>query len=249
MLVGLRRAYQALRQEDHPRWWQYPLEPLSPSPINVKYECNASLGKPSIGNCEAALFELVQSGNVVLDPAVGPIIYTAGKSGCFILMYFLTIVINTGNCAIAMDANEKHVTTWAMLRNVIETLLVTCLSGPLSGSIGGTAISQPLPGRGRRQSREKAIFPPTFEVAVYLQEPFNGFADQTCAWGVVSSHEGDVRQCPATAASFRPPERNLGSNITIGENISNAGPLDVLGNLTVDFSAGLLQRLLPRHFR
>ena len=57
--------------------------------------------------------------------------------------------------------------------------------------------------------------PSTFEIAIYLQDTFNGPADGTCAWGVVSSHEGDIRNCPAGRASpSRPPERGLSSNLT-----------------------------------
>ena len=69
----------------------------------------------------------------------------------------------------------------------------------------------------------QVAFPPTFEIAVYLQPPFNGPADTTCPWGVVASHRGDVRQCPASAAPIRPPERNLGTNATIAG--SSMGPI------------------------
>ena len=61
-------------------------------------------------------------------------------------------------------------------------------------------------------------FPPTFEIAVYLQPPFTGPADTTCSWGVVASHRGDVRQCPEKATPIRPPERRLGTNATIAGN-------------------------------
>ena len=68
------------------------------------------------------------------------------------------------------------------------------------------------------QASKRSILPDTFEVAVYLQRAFSGQADQTCAWGVVSSHQGDIRQCPASTGPLRPPERMLGNNITIEAN-------------------------------
>lgn len=69
----------------------------------------------------------------------------------------------------------------------------------------------------------RVAFPPTFEIAVYLQPPFNGPADATCPWGVVASHQGDVRQCPASPTPIRPPERNLGVNATVARNTT--GPI------------------------
>ena len=155
---------------------------------------------------------------------------------------------NPGNCAIAVGANERHSATWDMLRSVAETLIATCISNPTSGVFGGTAISQTIRGRrrrlylGRRQTGNicfpstyagkglkkiletvQVAFPPTFEIAVYLQPRFNGPADATCAWGVVASHQGDVRHCPASAPPIRPPERNLGANATITGNTT--GPI------------------------
>ena len=131
-----------------------------------------------------------------------------------------------------------------MLRSVAETLIATCISNPSSGSLGGTAVSQTIHSRkrttyvGRRQTGKISLhswrpaketeeiskemlqvaFPPTFEIAVYLQPPFRGAADTTCQWGVVASHQGDVRQCPASSAPIRPPERRLGANTTITGN-------------------------------
>lgn len=135
-----------------------------------------------------------------------------------------------------------------MLRSVAETLIATCISNPVSGAFGGTAISQTIRGRrrspylGRRQtgnvlspskSARKGLkenqellqvaFPPTFEIAVYLQPPFSGPADATCSWGVVASHQGDVRQCPEKSTPLRPPERNLGTNATMTGNTT--GPI------------------------
>ena len=79
MLKGLSRNGNYLRSETHPRWWQYPIEPPTPIPINVKYDCDETLGSPSIANCEAALYDLVQSGDVTLDPMSGPIIKVTGE--------------------------------------------------------------------------------------------------------------------------------------------------------------------------
>lgn len=58
--------------------------------------------------------------------------------------------LTPGNCAIAVGANEKHSTTWDMLRSVAETLTATCISRPGSGALGGTAISQAI--RSRRDN-------------------------------------------------------------------------------------------------
>ena len=80
ILKGLETNQNSLLARDHPRWWQYPIEPPTPIPVNVKYTCDETLGSPSTANCEAALYEFVQSGDVTLDPASGPIIKIAGKS-------------------------------------------------------------------------------------------------------------------------------------------------------------------------
>ena len=81
ILKGLEANQNSLRGRDHhPRWWQYPIGPPTPIPINVKYVCDEKLGSPSSGNCEAVLYEFVQSGDVILDPALGPIIKVAGVS-------------------------------------------------------------------------------------------------------------------------------------------------------------------------
>lgn len=78
MLKGLSYSLNSLKSGDHPRWWEYPVEPPTPIPINVKYACDKTLGSPSIANCEAALLGFVQRGSVVLDPMSGPIIKVIG---------------------------------------------------------------------------------------------------------------------------------------------------------------------------
>ena len=66
-------------------------------------------------------------------------------------------------------------------------------------------------------------FPPTFEIAVYLQAATSHPLDQTCAWGVVASHEGDVRQCPIdNSPPARPPERILGQLPSIPNGMAEA---------------------------
>ncbi len=128
-----------------------------------------------------------------------------------------------------------------MLRSVAETIVAQCVSGPLSGKNGGTATSQAAHGRRRRQTGRppesgqypsasnlmdtdslpaQYPFPPTFEIAAYSQSPFSGAPNTTCAWGVVSSHQGDIRQCPAEPPPDRPPERRLGSNATASSNLT-----------------------------
>lgn len=119
-----------------------------------------------------------------------------------------------------------------MLRGVAEILLATCITSPISGSRGGTATSQPIFGRKKRQtgnfnhrafstrSSTKQTFvatsqptlPRSIEIDIYLQDAFHGPANQTCAWGIVSSHQGNVGQCPASnapATPTRPPDRDL----------------------------------------
>ena len=154
ILEGLEANQDALSSPDHPRWWELPAVPPTPIPVNVKYACDATLGAPSIANCEAALYEFIQPGDVILDPVSGPIIRVSGGSSdshadteaisdC---QYF------SGNCAIAVGANERHSTTWDMLRSVTETLIATCISSPRSGTLGGTAISQTIRARKRTSS-------------------------------------------------------------------------------------------------
>ena len=55
-----------------------------------------------------------------------------------VLMVWQTL----GNCAIAVGANEKHSTTWDMLRSVAETLIATCIGSPGSRAVGGTVTGQ-----------------------------------------------------------------------------------------------------------
>lgn len=185
----------------HPRWWEFKLGPETPEPTNVEYDCDAKLGKPGLGGCEILLYEFVREGHVVLDPAKGPLIKTSG------------------NCAIGISSKERQVTSWDILRTVAETLIMTCVASPIATAAGGTAIAKPV--RGRRKRNElfsttpftkrdsaTAFLPSSIEMSVYLQPPFPGPADQTCPWKVAASHEGDVRQCPATSP-FRPPERKL----------------------------------------
>ena len=81
ILKGLEANRNSLRGRDHhSRWWQYPIEDPTPVPINVKYVCDENLGSPSSANCETALYEFVQSGDVIVDPASGPIIKVVGMS-------------------------------------------------------------------------------------------------------------------------------------------------------------------------
>ena len=179
-----------------------------------------------------------------------------------ILIQRPALIVNnvSGNCAIAVGANERHSTTWDMLRSVTETLIATCISSPQLGTLGGTAISQAVRTRkrmgslSRRQTGKtwfhqrllqeternlemlQVAFPPTFEIAVYLQPPFNGPANTTCSWEVVASHQGDVRQCPASSAPIRPPERNLGANTTLTRNSTGQLSLVSLLNQTTGYT-------------
>ena len=49
------------------------------TPINVNYDCDATLGSPNVANCEAAEWTFFESGPVVLDPIAGPIIKIVGE--------------------------------------------------------------------------------------------------------------------------------------------------------------------------
>lgn len=80
MINGLQSSLKSLLELEHSRWWQYPIEPATPIPVNVKYVCDEALGSPSTANCEAALYEFIQSGDVLLDPMSGPIIKVTGES-------------------------------------------------------------------------------------------------------------------------------------------------------------------------
>ncbi len=85
MIKGLQANQDSLTSRDHLRWWQYPIKPPTPIPVNVKYACDSALGSPSTANCEAALYEFVESGDVIIDPVSGPIIKVTGKiqDACF----------------------------------------------------------------------------------------------------------------------------------------------------------------------
>ena len=134
------------------------------------------------------------------------------------------IIRTAGDCAIGVSASAKQTTTWGILRAVAESLLESCISGPapFSGAIGGFAQSVPVVGRRRKRQEDQSsdsVFPESLVLSVYLQQPFEGSPSQTCAWDVASSssHEGDIRQCPAQTGPWRPPERRLGGNETVHE--------------------------------
>ena len=149
------------------------------------------------------------------------------------------IIRTAGNCAIGVSASVKQTTTWGILRAVAESLLESCISSPapLSGAVGGFAQSVPVVGRRRKRQEAESnasVFPESLVLSVYLQQPFDGSPAQTCAWDVASSasHEGDVRQCPARSAPWRPPERRLGSNATY-ETMHEGNLTEVIkGNVT-----------------
>lgn len=154
IIKGLEETLAATLEDPHPRWWEFALQPPTPSPANVKYQCSAALGSPSVGNCEAALYQFVRAETFVsFDPANGPTIVSSGMS-CYSLQSTYHSLTSAGNCAIAIGYNQKATTTWDMLRGVAEMLLATCISnvGPLSGPIGGTAISQAISSKRRRQA-------------------------------------------------------------------------------------------------
>ena len=160
-----------------------------PEPTNVDYSCDAKLGNPAVGSCEAVLYEFLRNnGKVVLDPAAGPVIK------------------QSGNCAIGIASKVRQVVSWEMLRSVAETLIMTCVASPTAAAVGGKAVARPI-----RSGRRRRFLPPFFskrdtatdtlplpvEMSVYLQPSFSGAPYETCPWKVVSSHQGDVRQCPA----------------------------------------------------
>ena len=94
MLNGLEFNRNSLMYRDHPRWWEYPIGPPTPVPINVKYACDEALGRPSVANCEAALYEFVQSGDVMLDPELGPIIKVIGISSSIVLVFRAVLIFD-----------------------------------------------------------------------------------------------------------------------------------------------------------
>ena len=216
----------SLMTYDHPRWWEFNVGPDTPEPTNVKYDCDAKLGKPGLGGCEVLLYEFVRGGPVVLDPAKGPLIKTSG------------------NCAIGISSKERQVTSWDILRTVAETLIMTCVASPIATAAGGTAIAKPIRGRRKRDGlsafpftrRDSAttFLPSSIEMSVYLQPPFPGPADQTCPWKVAASHEGDVRQCPATSP-FDPPRRNLLSDEIV---VHDGSVTETINATTVEISSG-----------
>ena len=93
LLKGLSKNQRSLIFQDHPRWWQYSIEPPTPIPVNVDYACDKTLGSPSTANCEAALYEFVQSGDVVLDPVSGPIIKVSGKTPDFVSVFRAALIL------------------------------------------------------------------------------------------------------------------------------------------------------------
>ncbi|MCJ1483671.1 hypothetical protein MMC06_003839 [Schaereria dolodes] len=189
-ITGLENNSENLLLPEHEgRWWEFPLAlTTSPQP-DINYRCNVTLGSPSIDSCQAALYQFSQRGQVDLDPTGGPILKIAG------------------NCAIVVQANEKYTTTWATLQNVAEALLATCITGPVTGASGGTASSQ-------SSAAGKTQNPNPYNITVYFQDTFSGAPNTTCAWEVVSSRQGDVRNCSAQDPLTPPLEPLLGLNLT-----------------------------------
>ncbi|CAD6588376.1 MAG: hypothetical protein ASARMPRED_003540 [Alectoria sarmentosa] len=191
------------------RWAREQSGPPTPIPVNVKYACEATLGSPSTANCEAALFEFLQSGEVILDPASGPIIKISAP-GLALLAAQPSVRQSVLEEEVNPPAKDRQVRSHSVNIHSKETY--------------------------KSQEMLQVAFPPTFEIAVYLQPPFNGPADATCPWGVVASHQGDVRSCPVNYVPVRPPERNLGMNATLAGNLTgpiiSASSLNVTANYT-----------------
>ena len=205
--------WHALSRADDGRWWELlSLAQVNSTSPSAKFEvtCDASFGNPKVANCASALFELGGSGRVVLDPGAGP------------LYRF------SGDCAIGIESPVHQITTWDAIRHALEDILSTCISNPVTGVIGGFAISHTITSRKPTRRSDVSTEAPSFTVSMYLQEPFNGMPEDTCAWKVVSSHIGDVRQCPAPAGVWRPPERRLGENGT--ESSGQRGGNQTLSN-------------------
>ena len=192
------RYWRSLAKSGGRRWWEgFPLAQAISTSIKSNVTCDASFGSPSLANCASILFELIGSGPVVLDPVAGPLLR------------------KSGNCAIGIESSIHQSTTWGAIRVVVEHLLSTCVRNPVTGAIGGFAISHAArSGKPVRRSEDSDAQASGFTVSMFLQEPFNGMPVDTCAWKVVSSRTGDVRQCPVPASIWRPPARRIGQNGT-----------------------------------
>ena len=80
-IAGLQNTQVNMEAGGSQVWWDNALGSSTPTnsiPSNVVYGCDATLGNPSVPNCEAASFEFFEEGTVVLDPAAGPIIKVVG---------------------------------------------------------------------------------------------------------------------------------------------------------------------------
>ena len=129
--------------EPYLRWWEFPLQSLAPNPPNVRYTCDKVLGSPSRGNCEAALYNMIQSGNVKLDPTSSPRTIASGRfrlSSCVAV----TNVFILANCAISIKAYQTHSIPWDMLRGVAENLVSKCATNSAASLLGGRAMGQPI---------------------------------------------------------------------------------------------------------
>lgn len=179
------------------RWWELlSLLPTSnasttPPAFKTQVTCAPKFGTPSLASCASLLFEVADSGPVVLDPTTGP------------------LNRRSGNCAIGIDASSRVSTTWSAIRELVEALIESCARNPVVGVIGGfavasavTAVSGGKPKVGRRRVEERQA--KSFTVSLYRQDPFRGPPNDTCAWRVVSERVGDVRQCPVPEGTSTP---------------------------------------------
>ena len=123
------------RGYDHPRWWEFSLPALTSEPTDIDYKCDAKLGSPGMGDCEAVLYEMIRDGDILLDPSNGPTIQ------------------RSGNCAIEITSTQgKQLVSWSSLRSVAETLVATCLVSPFAGARGGRATPKRIRGRRWKES-------------------------------------------------------------------------------------------------
>lgn len=76
----------------------------------------------------------------------------------------------------------------------MESLFERCFQSPLaSKGSGGITVSTASEGA-------SPPFPAGMEVAIYEERDTQSatkLPTSTCAWGVTSSHRGDIRKCPA----------------------------------------------------
>ncbi|MCJ1223606.1 hypothetical protein MMC12_000249 [Toensbergia leucococca] len=162
-------------------WWQAAVPQASAETV---YECDASLGSPSLADCSQIEWsQLGPFGKVSDSIQIEPGAPT---------------FLHSNTCYLAISATAPLVLTWQQIRAAVATLMGICLENPYQSSQGGRAyfgsqLQQPN-GRKAKAKRQNGgllglnALPPNANITIFRQlEPWTNPINEieTCAWQAV----------------------------------------------------------------